>query len=133
MSAGSWARFSMKSFKPSALLILGMMIVGCRSIERPAKPKGYYGPTETMSEVVEAINQNNQQIPTLWATHDFEATIIDEKKKSHFVNGDGVLLYTSPKQMRLVGKKEIGRVFEIGSDAENYWLTVVPSVDTMWW
>jgi hypothetical protein len=35
--------------------------------------------------------------------------------------------------MRLVGKKEIGRVFEIGSDAENYWLTVVPSVDTMWW
>ncbi len=93
----------------------------------------YTGDTDPMEKVVGTINENNRKIPTLWARHYYEANIVDEQKKSHFVNGDGVLLYASPSSMRIVGTKElIGTVFEIGSNDTTFWLKVVPDVDTLW-
>jgi hypothetical protein len=87
-----------------------------------------------MAQVVAAINRNNERVPTLWARHDYDADIVDDQKKKHFVNGDGVLLYRRPQGMRLVGNKPVvGTVFEIGSTDDRYWLKIVPDVETMWW
>lgn len=97
------------------------------------KPTGYYGPTMTLHDVVAGINQNNQKLPTLWSTIYFEANLIDKDKKSHFVNGDGVLLDRKPSEMRLIGTKPGTTLFEIGSTEERYWLILLPEADTMWW
>jgi hypothetical protein len=112
---------------------LPAILAGCAQQPTTAIIPPYPGPTETMSQLVNEINNNNQKIPTLWARHYYEATIVDEKHQPHFVNGDGVLLYEAPQDMRLVGTKElIGSVFEIGSNQTRYWLKVVPDVDTLW-
>jgi hypothetical protein len=109
-----------------------LCLPGCAPKAVP--PAGYFGPTLPMKEVVEGINANNIAISSLWSRHYFEATIVDEKQKSHFVNGEGVLLYRSPNEMRIVGTKDIaGTIFEIGTTAERYWVMVVPELDTMWW
>src|SRR5688500_12467480 len=127
---------------PLTLLILSLapISVGCgpRSSGAPGRGalKPYAGPTQTMAEVVQEINQNNAAVPTLWARHYFEANLIDADGRSQFVNGDGVLLYKQPQGMRLVGTKAgVGNVFEIGSDDERYWLSMTPPNDPsrMWW
>jgi hypothetical protein len=123
---------------PVFFLFVAVVAVGCRPRSefgngRAAAPP-YVGETQSMAEVAAAINANNGALPTLWARHYFEATIVDERKKSHFVNGDGVLLYKAPRGMRLVGTKAAaGTVFEIGSTDDRYWLTLVPERNTMWW
>ena len=90
--------------------------------------------TEPMADVVRQIDANNGQLPTLWARHYYEVNLVDDKKQSHFVNGDGVLMYRRPMGMRLVGTKPFaGTVFEIGSTEEKYWLKLVPEVNTMWY
>src|SRR5947208_7160754 len=78
------------------------LLAGCHGASAPPTPRGYFGPTETMAQVVAAINANNKQIPTLWADPYFEATIVDEKHQSHFVNGEATLVYEAPKKLRLV-------------------------------
>ncbi len=116
------------------LLATPLVFAGCRPGGSPPANKLYVGETESMVEVVRAINTNNVALPTIWARHYFEAKIVDEKKQSHFVNGDGVLLYKAPRGMRLVGTKPgAGTVFEIGSTEDRYWLTLVPDRNTMWW
>src|SRR5689334_22095204 len=67
----------------------------------------YTGPTLSMPELAQQINARNERLPTLWARHYYEATIVDEKKQSHFVNGDGALLFKRPLGMRLVGNKPV--------------------------
>src|SRR4051794_27754120 len=52
----------------------------------------YVGPTETISEVVQSINANNQRLPSLWSKGYFEADIMDRGTR-HFVNGDITQLY----------------------------------------
>ena len=100
-----------------------------------ARPAAYYGPTLPMYEVVARINANNRQIPSLWARHSFEAYIKDEQGKSHFVNGDGNLMYRRPLDLRLIGKKDIiGTVFDIGSNGDRFWLHLKPDeINTIWW
>lgn len=84
--------------------------------------------------MVAAVNANNKKLPTLWAAHDFEAIIFDDQKKSHYVNGDGVLLYRSPDDLRLQGSKDlVGPVFDLGTNSDNYWFSIVPEVDTIWY
>lgn len=91
-----------------------------------------------MAKVVADINANNARIPTLWASHYYEMTVFDENKKSHYINGDGAILYRGPEAARGAGmlvagnKPAVGRVFEIGTTADKYWLTIVPEMDTMW-
>ena len=96
------------------------------------------GPTQPMAEVVNEINANNAAVPTLWSRHYFEANITDpQRKRSDFANGDGVLVYKSPRGMRLVGTKPgLGEaIFEIGSSDDRYWMILrVPNRPaTMWW
>lgn len=110
-----------------------LVVTGC-----PPKPEAsavaYRGPTDPMITVVQDINKNNQQVPTLWSTHYYEAKVVDPKTgKSNFVNGNGALLYRAPMGFRLVGKKDlVGDVFEVGSTDEYYWLKLVPEADRMW-
>ena len=123
----------------ATLTLLVVLATGCAP-RKSAEPGGpaplYTGPTEPMAEVVAAINANNAALPTLWARHYFEANIVDADGKKQFVNGDGVLLYKQPQGMRLVGEKTgVGKVFEIGSDDERYWLSMTPpnQPSRMWW
>lgn len=114
-------------------------LVGCAApkpaaVVNPNQRQPWHGVTEPMARVVAAINRNNEAVPTLWAAHEYEANIVDEQGKAHFVNGRGALLYRKPQGMRLVGNKDVvGTVFEIGSTDDRYWLKIVPEVETMWW
>lgn len=130
----------------AAVLTLAFLAVGIGCQPRRAVPSGarpalepYSGPTETMAEVVSAINTNNAAVPTLWARISFEADIVGEGGRGAFANGDGTLLYKTPRGMRLVGTKPFygssGKVFEIGSTEKQYWLSVWPPSDrsTLWW
>jgi hypothetical protein len=112
-------------------LILLLFAAGCQPPPPTTKP--YFGPTLSMARVINAINANNQKLPSLFARHNYDATIIDDNGKSHFVNGNGVLLYRSPSDLRLEGEKDlVGTVFDLGTNDQNYWLKVVPELDTLW-
>jgi hypothetical protein len=123
--------------KQALSLIALLTLSACAPKTRtPGTPPPWTGPTQPMQEVVAEINANNAGLATLWAHHQFEASIVDERGKSHFANGDGVLVYKSVRGMRLVGNKDIaGRVFEIGSSDERYWLILSPPNERsrMWW
>jgi len=107
---------------------------GCGGPAKGKPARAYWGTTLAMTDVVQRINQNNQEIPTLWASHGYKATVVDDHKKTHTFTGDGALLYRGPREMRLIGNKEfVGTVFEVGSTNDRFWLKLVPEVDTMWW
>ena len=118
-------------------LVCGLCVAACAGCgtKRVPKPAQWYtGPTEPMRDVVQQINQNNQELPTLWASHGYKATVVDDKKKTHTFTGDGALLYRGPREMRLIGNKEfVGTIFEVGSTNDRFWLKLVPEVETMWW
>lgn len=119
----------------AALAIGGALCAacGCRPTRQP-EVAGYFGPTETLVDVVEAVNANNRQIPTLWAKGYFEATIVDDRKRKQFVNGDAILLLRKPHEFKLVGRKDVaGQVFELGTTDNEYWMVVRPEADTLWW
>lgn len=120
------------------ILILAFVAIasaGCPS-PRPVQPPP---PLEPLISVVQGINANNSQLPTLWASHYFEATIVDDRGDPHFVNGDGAILYrgveaAQGRGMLVAGLKPgAGRVFEIGSTEDEYWLKIAPEIQTMWW
>jgi hypothetical protein len=97
-------------------------------------PQIYTGPTITLDELAEHINANNSRIPTLWAHQDFDGEIVDEKHNSHSVSAQGVLLYRGPSELRIVGDSDFGTpIFELGVNEQDYWLKVVPQLDTLWW
>ena len=122
-----------------AVVLLPPLVVGCtdqsRQAQQPKAPQEYGGPTLTMAQVVERLNANNEPIRTLWARLDYDVSIVDEKKQPHKLLGDGVLLYAKPQELRLVGMKVgMGTVFEIGSNARDYWLKVdLPDQRKLWW
>jgi hypothetical protein len=119
----------------SLLVIASLLIMfsGCKS-QREPRIVGYFGPTETLTDVVAQINANNRQIPTLRAAGEFEANIVDANKRKQFVNGSVVLLMRKPYEFRMVGRKDVaGQVFELGSTENEYWMIVRPEADTMWW
>jgi hypothetical protein len=113
------------------------LLAGCR----PCPPGSEFGsfrlnpPTRPVAEVIAAINANNQKIPTLWATLNYSATIFDNDGHSHSVTSDdGMLLYARPNFFHLVGKKEfVGPVFDLGSNDREFWLEVIPGVNTLYW
>lgn len=122
--------------RPIFCALAPLLICGCccNRPKQPAEPDKLNPPTMAMSAVANAINANNQRIPTLWAALNYSATIVDNGQ-SHSVSSDnGVLLYQRPAGFRLVGEKEfIGRVFDIGSNDAEYWLEVIPGTNRMWW
>lgn len=113
-------------------VLAGLLVAGC--CHAPPARVAYTGPTESMAQVIAKINANNQAIPTLWATHSYEADVVDEKHHSHHVAGSGKLLYMRPNSMRLTGDAVVGSVFDIGSNPQTYWLKLGPEAgDAMWW
>lgn len=115
-------------------VLIGGSLVGClgkagRSVREP-----YIGPTLTMSEVVQRINANNRRIPSLWASADMDAHIVDDQGKAHNEVLSGNLLYRQPRDMLLVAYKDpVGRVFELGSNSDQYWMSIKVGPDTAWW
>lgn len=87
-----------------------------------------------MESVVSAINGNNARIPSLWAALSYSAAINDHGHVHSASSDSGTLLYMRPSQFRLVGNKEfVGRIFDIGTNATEFWLEVVPGTNTMWY
>lgn len=114
------------------LAALLFLVVGCHQNVQSNR-QAYFGPTEPINSVIAQINANNSKIPTLWARHYFEGTIVDEKKQSHFVNADGVLLYRAPLDLRLNAKKPEVTIFDLGSNGQQYWMSVPEQIHTFWW
>ncbi len=119
-------------FSLSTLLYL----TGCRTPPpTPATLKFVPNPQlRPITEVIAAIDANNQKIPTLWATLNYSVTIFDKGHSHSLFSDDGILLFSRPNFVHLVGKKElVGTVFDLGSNAQEFWLEVVPGVNTMYW
>jgi hypothetical protein len=116
------------------MLSLALLAAGCRPPPPAVSPKAYFGPTDPIDVVIRDINLNNTRVQTLWASGTFEANLVDENRKSHFVNGTVTLVHEKPSGLRVIGSKDLaGTVFDIGSNDDRYWLIVAGDVDTMWW
>ncbi|MGE5608840.1 MAG: hypothetical protein ACM359_06280 [Bacillota bacterium] len=113
-----------------ALVLLG--VGGCASRAKPLPV--YTGPTEPMPLVLEQIETNNKSLPTLFAQTYIEANIVDNKGKSRFVNTGGAVLIRKPRELLLVGRKDLaGRIFELGSTQDVFWMTIYLDENTRWW
>ncbi len=114
-------------------ILAALLIAGCAPKNPPRGPIGYFGPTDPLPVVLAQIRANNAPIRSLWTRHDFEATVYDEQKKSHFVSGDGTLLFRKPRDLRIDGNKDIaGNIFQLGSNGDQFWAKVAAGTDTLW-
>jgi hypothetical protein len=121
----------MKTFPLAFVLTLLAIVSGCAKTTGHIPP--YYGPTQTLSQVIGQVNANNAKITTLRAAHSFEATLVDDKGKSRSFSGDGYLLFTKPAKLLLTAGGII-KYFEIGSNDDTYWFTAYPDeVSTQWY
>src|SRR3954471_12283245 len=80
-----------------------LLLAGCVPKQPPAQP-AYTGPTESMEEVVRAINANNSKLTSLWASvasNGMDVSIVDDKGKRHDQVLGGSLLYRSPRDVKL--------------------------------
>ena len=118
---------------PFAILVLS----GCHLPQHTGPTtQPYVGPTQSMSEVIAAINENNHKLPTLWAhANSIDVSIVSEKGKRHDEVLSGNVLYRAPSDVSLVGDKDIlGQVVQIGSNRDIYWLSIKKvDPDTAWW
>lgn len=127
--AKRWAATS----ETALLLLFAPVLGGCVPKAATQSISPYYGPTESLDELVTDINANVEPLPTLWAKGDFEATIVDHGHKTN-VSGAAYLMHARPQKMLFIGRADVvGEVFRMGSNAEQYWLTVKGDVDTCWW
>jgi hypothetical protein len=125
----------------AAAIFAALVLAGCNGKGARDVEKEYRGPTETMSQVVAAINANNSRIPTLWMRHDFRGRIVEpdparpDKPRTTNFSGDGALLYRAPAELRFnVNGPGIGEIFVVGSNPERYWLWIpFDRVNTLWW
>jgi hypothetical protein len=127
-----------RRMKPILHLCLSVFIcgslIGCLGKAQQAGREPYIGPTLPMYEVVQKINANNRKVPTLWASQDMEASIVDDQGKRHNEVLSGYLLYRDGHDMLIVATKDpVGRVFELGSNPDVYWMSVKIGPDTAWW
>jgi len=103
---------------------------------KTAAPVGYFGPTQTIDQVIAGVNANNSQIKSLWAhVGYFEATAVDAKTgKTSFVNANqGTLLYQADDQLRLKCNKDVADLFDLGSNGKTFWFRQIPDPPTFWW
>jgi hypothetical protein len=118
----------------AAFLSLTLMIgaTGCRS--GPAAPQRtvYTGPTLPLDQLIAGINRQTAPINTLRCAGDFELTLV-ENGKPRFLNGQLTLLHTRPDRLRILGDKDLaGRIFDLGTDGGQFWLTAFGDIDTSW-
>src|SRR5688572_14795716 len=129
----------MFSYLRSSAFICGsiLFICGCRAPVKPPPPGSYNGPTQTMADVVSAINENNRKLPTLWMRHNLRAVIVDPDKRGDEgtkISGDGHIIYRSPRELLFRASAPTVNLFELGCNPDDYWLSIpFEKVDTMWW
>ena len=121
----------------SAFICGCIVFVGCRPKNPPTQP-AYTGPTETMQQVVQAINANNSRLPMLWARiggTGLDIAYVDDKGKRQTQVLGGTLLYRAPQEVKLVGHHDLaGDVLVVGSNPNLYWLRVGTHDDGQaWW
>jgi hypothetical protein len=131
MAAADRSRRTAAAVLLAAALVL---LTGCRI--GPRAPEAYYGPTDDVYTVIEDINRNNARIETLWSRGRFQADVRerleDGREQRHRGSGRLYLLYRRPGEVRMTGDHAVaGRIFDLGSNPQNYWLIVRPA-DTMW-
>ncbi len=112
--------------------LIGLMVLtGCPPRQQALPP--WTGPTLPMLDVVREINANNAKIHTIWARHDFEALIYDDKGHSHSFSGSGSLQFRKPGDLLLKAGGVID-FFEVGSNEQFFWFTGYPKeVSAQWW
>ncbi|MBC7782910.1 MAG: hypothetical protein H7144_03645 [Burkholderiales bacterium] len=113
-----------------------MMLVaagGCDPNKQTRQP--YYGPTLPLAEVIAQINERNVRIDSLRCAGTFSANLIDPKtREKTSLDGDLTLLYQPRRNLRMVGKFLANTVFEIGSNADRYWLILPQGANpAMYW
>jgi len=118
----------------SAVLCLAWGLWGCQSSAPQPSPR-YYGSTLSLDQLVGAINQNNQKIPSLWTRITYlEAWFVDRQNNSQkYVNGAGNLLYSAPASIRVTVMKElVADLLDMGSDGNRFWLWEKHE-NVFWW
>ena len=122
-----------KLFSVSSVISVAFLIFLTGCVPKTAMPIAYTGPTDPLSLVVQHVNQRNDRIVSLQAEGDFSADLIDPQTHDKTAgDGDLTLLYTPPNNLRLLGRVFGQKIFDIGTNADQYWLTL-PKADTMWW
>jgi hypothetical protein len=119
-----------------ARVLLSIALLSAATACQPAAPPSLYtGPTEPLHAVVDHINANSAQVPTLWAAVKyFEGNFVDDSNHSQFVNGNGALNYRATGEFLFQGVKEGADIFNIGCNTDRYWLKIYPNPpSTMWW
>lgn len=117
------------------IVAASLSAAGCKCPECPKARPWDGSPLVDMRTVIARVNENNRQLPTLYAQHYLEANIVDPKTgKKQFINSGGDLFVLKPRDLLLRGKKDpIGLIFEMGSTADRYWFTAYADQDTQWW
>ena len=124
----AWAR------RPCYAVILCALLLGCAHNNRRVRDP-YTGPTLSMYEAVQKINANNRRLPTLNVTQEMDVSIVDpQTKKVDNAQLSGALLYRQGRDLLILATKTgAGRVFELGSNRDTYWMSVKVGPDTTWW
>lgn len=117
-----------------SLFSILILCAGCCP-RKPVTRAPYEGPTLSLAELVSQINANNHRISTLWASGSFECWVRDDKNNTQYFSGESNLAFRKPREIRLVGNVvAIGRVFDIGSNRDTFWMWIpFDKIDTMWW
>jgi hypothetical protein len=125
-------RFFFRTLALSALALITLAGGCARQHQADRKSTTYEGPTDPLDVVLANINARASKVTTLRCSGDFELTIQQNGKES-FLNGQLTLLHTKPDRLRIIGDKDLaGRIFDLGTDGERFWLTAFGEVDTCW-
>lgn len=112
------------------------LLAGCRPPPPDVRGPDYWaGATEPLASVVSRVNANNANVTSLWSRHQFQAWLqTPGREKVDYVDGDGDLMYRAEDDFRLsCSKAGVGQLMTLGTNADTYWLTIKPELDTMWW
>lgn len=115
------------------LLLLGtvtsMTFVGCAKPPPPVAPSAYTGPTMPLDDLLAAINRNNGRITTMQANGGFLLGTPQDGE----INGTLTLFHTKPNQLRILCNKDAaGRVADLGTDGERFWMFTAGKKPTTW-
>ncbi len=126
---------TLRTARAIACTIAVLTVFGCVPKNADTRRNTYFaGPTEPLSVLVNTVNKNNAPIASLWSRLSFQAWIYDDNKKETYASGDGNLQYRRPEDFWLrLNDAAFGEVLTLGTNPDQYWLIVKPSVDTMWW
>ena len=125
-----------RCFRFSFFVFLFSLPLGCHP-KAESNRTIYLGPTESMDDVVVAINENNARLPTLWADiRDIRVQFTDDngEHQDEKLDGGNLLYRQQPRSLRLTGDKLVlGNVLQLGSNEDVYWLAIKQGPDTAWW